>query len=537
MSSAEPLAFQLKDVTMEATLPHPWRIVHYFEEGEFLGLGRANNMQDENRKKLRPWVTIALVLAVLNLGFLAFKSNQSAEAARLAQVSATPTSFNYQGILRDVDGSLITGKRDITLKIYGSVMGNDVLHTESFTGVNVRDGVFNVVLGGDVTPLTAEIFGDSPRFLGVTVAPDPEMVPRQRLHPVPWAAHADIAVRANNASTANQANTLIANATVPGLTVNTSLKLPNYSYLRIETAPDAQSYPYFSMGGQGQFLIDAPNQTGGRFKILQNGNVGIGTTDNPVSKLYVNGNITAATRIVAGDNITSQKKVIANGGFNGKCIQDGEVWHGTCNQDVAETFAATELTEPGDVVVLQPRRAEDPTVKLSKGAYADQLMGVVSSNPGLVFDDGKTFLAGNNSELISEDKTVVAMIGRVPVKISLENGGIAEGDPLASSSIAGTAMRARKAGQIIGYALQSSNEMVDGKIMVWLQLGYYIPPQILEELNDIPEYDYAITEQSGSTLDESSLEQELAGLEAENAFLSEHIKELAQRIEALEGER
>ena len=51
----------------------------------------------------------------------------------------------------------------------------------------------------------------------------------------------------------------------------------------------------------------------------------------------------------------------------------------------------------------------------------------------------------------------VALVGRVPVKISLENGTIAVGDPLTSaSSTPGMAMKATRAGKILGYALEAS---------------------------------------------------------------------------------
>jgi hypothetical protein len=45
----------------------------------------------------------------------------------------------------------------------------------------------------------------------------------------------------------------------------------------------------------------------------------------------------------------------------------------------------------------------------------------------------------------------------VPVKVSLENGPIKIGDPLTSASIPGVAMRASKAGKILGYALENYN--------------------------------------------------------------------------------
>jgi hypothetical protein len=112
------------------------------------------------------------------------------------------------------------------------------------------------------------------------------------------------------------------------------------------------------------------------------------------------------------------------------------------------------------------------------------------------------------------------------VKISLESGAIAVGDPLASASVPGAAMKATRAGQIIGYALQGSDEMRDGKLLVWLQLGYYIPSDTLAQLNGVWA---AGAEELGATTS-YDLEKEFARLRAENASL-------AERIEVLEGQR
>ncbi len=51
----------------------------------------------------------------------------------------------------------------------------------------------------------------------------------------------------------------------------------------------------FSMGGNGVFGIDAPSFINGRFVVLNNGNIGIGT-NAPTSKLQVNGSISKAIR-------------------------------------------------------------------------------------------------------------------------------------------------------------------------------------------------------------------------------------------------
>jgi hypothetical protein len=161
-------------------------------------------------------------------------------------------------------------------------------------------------------------------------------------------------------------------------------------------------------------------------------------------------------------------------------------------------------------------------------------MGVVSTNPGLVFDRGETYLAGNNANLITEDRTVVAMIGRVPVKVSLENGDIAVGDPLAAASVPGAAMKATKAGQIIGYALESSVELREGKILAWLQLGYYVPPELLAELNGGAA---ASADVVGAAPSEAIEAAPASELQSELDQLRAASQALIVRIEALEGQR
>lgn len=128
-------------------------------------------------------------------------------------ISAIPSSLNYQGTLRLANGALANGTYNMTFRIYSVAAGGSALHTETINGVVVRDGGFNVVLG-DTTAIPATVFADAPRFIGVQVGTDPEMVPRQRLHPVPWAQQATNAVNAT---------TLLPNATVNGLTVNGTL--------------------------------------------------------------------------------------------------------------------------------------------------------------------------------------------------------------------------------------------------------------------------------------------------------------------------
>ncbi|MCB0081746.1 MAG: hypothetical protein KDE47_12485, partial [Caldilineaceae bacterium] len=114
-------------------------------------------------------------------------------AAPPAQI---PPTLNYQGTLRDAQGNLINGKRDITFKIYGAASGGSPLFTEEIKEGTVRDGLFNVVLG-DGAALNSTIFAGGALYIGVAVGTDAEMTPRQRLHPVPWAHQATAATKLN----------------------------------------------------------------------------------------------------------------------------------------------------------------------------------------------------------------------------------------------------------------------------------------------------------------------------------------------------
>ncbi len=81
----------------------------------------------------------------------------------------------------------------------------------------------------------------------------------------------------------------------------------------------------------------------------------------------------------------------------------------------------------------------------------DRILGVVSTKPGITlgFDDS-SLVAGQTGYPL-------ALTGRVPVRLSNENGNIAAGDMLTLSSVAGVAMKAQPGDVIVGRALESFN--------------------------------------------------------------------------------
>jgi hypothetical protein len=113
----------------------------------------------------------------------------------------------------------------------------------------------------------------------------------------------------------------------------------------------------------------------------------------------------------------------------------------TSGADLAERYTSQEPLEFGDVVVIDP--LNDHAVKKSKYQYEPTMVGVVSTDPGFI------------SGAYTENSYPIGLIGRVPVKVSTENGMVQVGDYLTTSSVPGVAMKATLSGRVLGKALES----------------------------------------------------------------------------------
>ncbi|MDQ5962682.1 MAG: hypothetical protein QG653_489, partial [Patescibacteria group bacterium] len=132
--------------------------------------------------------------------------------------------------------------------------------------------------------------------------------------------------------------------------------------------------------------------------------------------------------------------------------------------DLAEMYYSTDpLIEPGTVVRLDS--SIPGGVQVTTTAYDREIFGVISTRPGYVL--------GDNSTNATDTPVLVALAGRVPVKVSTENGEIKPGDLLTSASIPGFAMRATKAGNIIGQAMTGvSSTNATGTVTMFIKPGY-----------------------------------------------------------------
>ena len=141
--------------------------------------------------------------------------------------------------------------------------------------------------------------------------------------------------------------------------------------------------------------------------------------------------------------------------------------YNTGSADVAERINTSEWVEPGDVVEIDP---EHPGLfRKSTSSYSTKVAGIISTSPGVILGNTPLKEANNKWE---DSRPVLAVTGRVPCKVSTENGPIAIGDLLVASSTPGVAMRAdsdKAIGAVVGKAMEPLKEG-EGTIVVQVML-------------------------------------------------------------------
>lgn len=107
-------------------------------------------------------------------------------------------------------------------------------------------------------------------------------------------------------------------------------------------------------------------------------------------------------------------------------------------------------------------------VKSSHG-YQSNIIGIVSDNHG-------DFTSAGHNIKPQDHPMPVALNGRVPVKVTNENGNIEPGDYITTSAtIPGAGMKATASGQVVGQALsgfEDSDSDAMGTVMVFVKIGY-----------------------------------------------------------------
>jgi hypothetical protein len=270
------------------------------------------------------------------------------------------------------------------------------------------------------------------------------------------------------------------------------------------------------------------------------GNVGIGTT-NPLSKLSVGGDGLTNAAVYATGSTFGVRGDGSSYGVLGRCVDDeglnygvyavagsdgsndaygvwsevyrggsGTYWSGYfCDSggggdyrglyadyrtgyaiDLAEYILDTlGDTEPGDVLAADPDNNE--SVVKANEPFDSSVVGIVSTKPHLVM--GMELIMDEETGQMYEDVSAaqLTLAGRIPVKVTDENGPIRRGDLLTTSSRPGHAMKwslldvnqaedfeelksilaenQRRHHAVVGKALEP-HESGDGKIIALLSL-------------------------------------------------------------------
>jgi len=218
----------------------------------------------------------------------------------------------------------------------------------------------------------------------------------------------------------------------------------NYASLVSGTSPLGTRRRIFFFTGDSQ----SGNLTVG-MAIAADGKIGVGTLD-PTARLTVQD--ASGQDLIAAYNgtnrvfqVKSTGEVRADGAFYGARFNTGSA-------DVAERINTSEWVEAGDIVEIDP---EHPGFFCkSSSPYNKRVAGIISTSPGVILGN-KT---DSSTDAWDDNRPVLAIAGRVPVKVSTENGPIEVGDLLVSSSTPGVAMKGseldRCIGAVVGKALE-----------------------------------------------------------------------------------
>ena len=143
-----------------------------------------------------------------------------------ACADAVPQLVNYQGKVYQPSGAAVPdGAYKIAFSIYDVPTGGTAIWTETYDALQVKGSAFHVLLGS-VNPIGASIFGSAERFLGVKLANDPELAPRQKIASVPYAMVAETVADGSVTTAKLAAGAITADKIAPSAGVPVGTLLP-----------------------------------------------------------------------------------------------------------------------------------------------------------------------------------------------------------------------------------------------------------------------------------------------------------------------
>ncbi|MDD5502312.1 MAG: hypothetical protein PHH26_02480 [Candidatus Thermoplasmatota archaeon] len=196
------------------------------------------------------------------------------------------------------------------------------------------------------------------------------------------------------------------------------------------------------------------NPAVGKFKVNNHGDTYVGGDLTIGKRLYLGSKTTgqgsATTYIYVDDTQAPTSTYIAT---------NADGWQTQSTYDYAERYESSDTLQPGDLVTVDPVGVN----KVKRvSSYNEPILGIVSTKPGFVTG---AYAKGNFP---------IALAGRVPTRVSSENGAINVGDSLTVSAMTpGVAVKAVSASNVVGIALESYNNPGEGLISVFVKPGYW----------------------------------------------------------------
>ena len=385
------------------------------------------------------------------------------QATVLYENSALPPVIAYQARLLDpvtgqpkVDGAYV-----MAFNLYPIAAGGAPLWGES-KSVQVNKGLFSTLLG-DTTALNVSLFNGQELYLGITVGSDPEATPRQRIAHVAYAIYAQTAAAATTANSANSASnadlldgqdatafartehqhdkfsgattTPILSVTqsgdgigLQGTTASTSpAKAGVYGVAGTDSGVSTPARPAGVLGRSLDYfgVIGYSRNDDGVYG-HSTAEYGVRAESSGKAALLALAFGTSTTNYGIEARSSSSHGVYADGATYGFYTPD-KIFAGAGYSDIAEHMPAADDITAGDVVVIDPEH--DERVIKSYKANDPTVAGVISTAPAMLIGQ-------------ADSPSPLALAGRVPVKVSAENGSIQRGDLLTTAATAGHAMKA-----------------------------------------------------------------------------------------------
>jgi hypothetical protein len=209
--------------------------------------------------------------------------------------------------------------------------------------------------------------------------------------------------------------------------------------------------------------------TNDRFTINGSGNVGIGD-NTPTEGTLVVGSAGAGSIFFTPTASTTVNKALCGDNAGATVLYD-------CGAspiaDYAESYATTPDVAFGHIVMMTSELVTqtdgEKTPRLTKAVRGGSVIGIASNN----FSDFTS--TGQGAFRSTETTKPIALNGRVPVKVNLEGGPIAQGDRIALSSVPGVGKKAKESGEsTVGIALAPYTAMTNGdSVLVFVDNDAY----------------------------------------------------------------